>query len=499
MNAASTPTTDAHAASASEVDTGRLRTPLAETARQILFGESPYAYDAGAAAELHTISEVDRAHLLMLERRGIADPAKVRALLAEIEALRATGFAGVRDRPAPRGRYLSYESYLIERLGADTGGVLHTGRSRNDLNATTVRLRLRQPYAALLEETRQLLAVLRARAEEHRDVVMPAYTHRQPAVPITYGHYLLGLANAVLWGLDGLLHAGEEMDVNPLGAGAVGGTSVAVDPEHTTRLLGFRAPAPNSLHAVASRDFVLRLLSATGVLGVGVARAAQDFSVWTTEEAGLLHVPDDLVGSSSMMPQKRNPFPLEHIHGKAAAPLGGYVGAASAMLTAGYTNAIAVGTEAVAHLWPALRNITEAVVLMRLFADGTRPVPARMTERAEQGYTAATHLAERLVADGVPFRSAHHEVGRMVLDGLAAGTPLDQVAGGRLEPGTLAPAAVVAATDFGGGPGPASTRHALEALDAGLDRLGTAVDERRRRWATAADELQAQVEKALQA
>ncbi|MEU5213359.1 argininosuccinate lyase [Streptomyces sp. NPDC020742] len=492
--------------SPSEVDTGRLTTPLSETAQRILFSAGQADDDFGPGPELDAITEVDRAHLLMLAQQGIADIGTVRLLLGEIAALRASGFAELHNRPAPRGLYMSYESYLIEKLGAEVGGVLHTGRSRNDLNATTIRLRMRRPCAALLTETERLATVLHTRAAEHRDVVMPAYTHRQPAVPITYGHYLAGLATAVLRGLDGLLHAGAEMEVNPLGAGAVGGTSVAVDQHRTTRLLGFCAPVTNSVHAVASRDFVLRLLSALGVLGVTVARAAQDLSVWTTEESGLLFVPDDLVGSSSMMPQKRNPFVLEHIQGKAAAPIGGFVGAASAMLTAGYTNAIAVGTEAVSHLWPALRNSVEAVVLLRLFTDGARPVPDRMTERATAGYTAATRLAEHLVSEGMPFRTAHHEVGRLVLDGLAGRRPLDDVASeyfaGRsahagLAPGALSPEAVVSAAEFGGGPGPKAMDETLRALEAELARLRQRSAERRQRWAAAASELQASVEEVL--
>ncbi|MFF5205893.1 argininosuccinate lyase [Streptosporangium sp. NPDC000396] len=491
------------AADTTGVDTGRLGTALSETARRILFGDGTAEHEDELSAELRDITEVDRAHLVMLTEQGIVASGKAQLLLHEIQVLRATDFAELRGRPAPRGRYLSYESYLIEKLGVEVGGVLHTGRSRNDLNATTIRLRVRKPYAELLTEALRLGAVLHARATEHQRVVMPAYTHRQPAVPITYGHYLAGLGNAVLRGVDGLLHAGKEIDVNPLGAGAVGGTSVGVDRRHTARLLGFEAVAASSLDAVASRDFVLRLLAASAVLGVAIARSAQDFSLWSTEEFGLLHVPDDLVGSSSMMPQKRNPFVLEHIQGKAAAPVGAFVSSASSMLTAGYTNAIAVGTEAATHLWPALRNSTEAVVLMRLFADGARPVAERMMERASNGFTTATYLAERLVADGMPFRAAHHEVGRLVLRGLEHGQTLDVVArdhfaeNGGNPVGALDPETVAAAGEFGGGPGPRSLGDSLSALDAELTRLNEIATARGRRWETAAQDLEQTVQRLL--
>lgn len=482
----------------STANTGRLVTALSETAQRILFGSGAPDGPDPLVTEMRDLTEVDRAHLVMLTGKGIIEPSQARSLLTAIESLRRADYASLRDRPAPRGRYLSYESYLIDTLGADVGGVLHTGRSRNDLNATTTRLRARPLYTALIDEVQQLAAELRTRAVKYRRTTMPAYTHRQPAVPITYGHYLMGVGNSIARGLAGLVLAGEEMDVNPLGAGAVGGTSVAIDQQRTTRLLGFARTATNSLDAVASRDFVLRLLSEAAMLGVLLARVAQDISLWSTEEFGLVRVPDDLVGSSSMMPQKRNPFVLEHVQGKATAAMGAFVAAGSSMYTSGYTNAIAVGTEAVSHLWPALRSTTEAVVLLRLVIAGTEPVADRMTQRAEQGYTSATQLAEHLVASGMPFRTAHHEVGRTVLRGLETGEPLDVVArdiagSASLRQGQLDPAAVAEVSDFGGGPGQSSFDNALSTLDSDLAVSAERFAERQRRWAAASAELEHEV------
>ncbi|MFF2958956.1 argininosuccinate lyase [Streptomyces sp. NPDC057963] len=487
----------------SGVDTGRLRTGLHDEAHAIVYDQylSGPVTD-GLVSELRLISEVDRAHLVMLAERGIVPAGTAAALLKTIADLRAQDFDAVRERPMPRGVYLAYEGWLTERLGEETGGVLHTGRSRNDLNATTVRLRARAPYRRLLVETAGLARALLDRAEAHQDVVMPAYTHGQPAVPLGYGHYLAAVAGAVLRGLGGLLEAGRELDVNPLGAGAVGGTSVPIDPSRTARLLGFTTVAPNSVDAVASRDFVLRLLSAASVLGIALARTAKDFSTWTSEEYGLLHMADDLVGSSSMMPQKRNPFLLEHIQGRATASLGSFVGAASAMATAGYTNAIAVGTEAVRQLWPGLRATTDAVTLLRLVVAGTEPERNRMTERCVDGFTSATYLAERLVADGMPFRAAHHLVGETVLAALDGGDPLAHAA--RSHPGVaraaagyaddwLAPGAVAAACAHGGGPG--TTGAGIDLLRSELDTLEADVTEHQVRWDGAAELLAAATEK----
>ncbi|MGW8603495.1 argininosuccinate lyase [Streptomyces sp. NPDC055893] len=486
------------------VHTGRLRTGLDPRAHRIVYDQYRTEDGDPVGDELRLISEVDRAHLVMLAERGIVDTSRAAALLDTVDALRAEDFAPVRTRPMPRGLYLAYEGWLVDRLGQETGGVLHTGRSRNDLNATTVRLKVRGPYGRLLDETAELARVLLDKGEEYRDVTMPAYTHGQPAVPISYGHYLTGVAGGVLRSLAGLLDAGREIDVNPLGAGAVGGTSVPVDPARTADLLGFTAAVPNSVDAVASRDFVLRMLSAAAVLGVLMARVARDLTWWTTEEFGLLRMADDLVGSSSMMPQKRNPFLLEHIQGRSTAALAGFTGAAAAMSTAGYTNAIAVGTEAARHLWPGLADTTQAVTLLRLVVDGAEPDRDRMRERAREGFTSATYLAERLVVDGIPFRTAHHLVGETVLGALDSGTPLSDAA--RAHPGVAAAAAgypadwldpetVAAACAHGGGPGGTGTADALARARAELAELTAESAGRRARWAGAAERLSAEAAK----
>jgi argininosuccinate lyase len=462
------------------VDTGRLSTALNAEAHRVVYGQDP---SADAAVELRLISEVDRAHLVMLTERGIIDAARVARLLAEIERLRGEDFAGLRGRPMPRGVYLAYEGFLADRLGEQTAGVLHTGRSRNDLNATTARLRAREAYLPLLDETWALADTLLERALAYRSVVMPAYTHGQPAVPITFGHYLAGAAASILRGYADLLAAGTELEANPLGAGAVGGTSIPVDPDRTAELLGFTKLAVNSVDAVASRDFALRLLAGVSALSVTLARVANDLSVWTSEESGLLRLADDLVGSSSMMPQKRNPFLLEHIRGKASASLGYYVSAASAMATAGYTNSIAVGTEAMRQLWPGLREGAAAITLLRLVIAGTAPDEQRMRRRAAEGFTAATYLAERLVTAGVPFRTAHHQVGRAVLAAMDAGAPLNDLGQNDAD---LDPAAVVTACAFGGGPGGSSVERAVGLLRTEAERYRNIATARRNRWMHAA-------------
>ena len=285
-------------------NTGRIRRGLTPTARRILFGANA---DASIDAELIFATEVDRAHLVMLAERGIVGRECVGALLEEIENLRANNFAPLRERAAPRGLFLLYENYLIEKLGAQTGGVLQTARSRNDLNSTSLRLRLRRPFHGLLREALRMQAVLLRSAARFAGVVMPAYTHYQAAVPITYGHYLAGVATAFGRDIAAFSRAGEGLGQCPLGACAVGGTSLPFDEARTASLLGFVEPVLSSIDAVASRDFVLRLLASATIMGVTLSRLATDLLLWTTAEFGFIRMPDHLVGSSSIMPQKRNP------------------------------------------------------------------------------------------------------------------------------------------------------------------------------------------------
>lgn len=457
-------------------DTGRISRPLCPTARRIVFGEP-----APPPPELALISEVDRAHLVMLVEEGLADRAAAARLLTEIESLRARRFAALDGVEARRGRYLLYEDWLATRLGERTAGILRTGRSRNDLNATVLRLRLRRPVERLLRETLRLQAVLLAGARRHAATVMAAYTHYQPAVPTTFGHHLGGVARALERDLDALAAAATGLESSPLGAGVGHGTALPIAPARTAALLGFERPAAHALDAVASRDVVLRLLAAAAVLGVTASRLATDLLLWTTGEFGFLELPDELVGSSSAMPQKRNPFLLEHVQGRSARAAGAFVAAATAMHATPFGNSVAVGTEGCAGAVEALEATSDSVTLLRLVVAGAEPRPVAMLARASAGDTTSTAWAERLMAEaGLSYREAHHRVGRLLADG-------DAHQSGR---GGLDPVAVARAARFGGGPG------APAALDDLRDRraaIAADLAQRSRRWRQAESDLSAAV------
>jgi argininosuccinate lyase len=470
-------------------DTGRIRRPLTPTARRIVFGDPP-----PGPSELTLVSQVDRAHLVMLAGQGLVDRAAAAALLMEIELLRAQRFAPLEAAEARRGRYLLYEDWLAGRLGERTAGVLRTGRSRNDLNATVLLLGLRPPVQRLLTETLRLQATLLAGARRHAGVVMPGYTHYQPAVPTTYGHHLGGVAGGVDRDLEALTAAAAGLDTSPLGAGTGHGSALPIAPARTAALLGFERPAPHALDAVASRDVVLRLLSAAAVLGVTVSRLAADLLLWTTAEFAFLELPDELVGSSSAMPQKRNPFLLEHVKGRSARAAGAFVAAATAMHATPFANSVAVGTEGCAGVTEALGAAADGVTLLRLVVAGAKPQPGTMLARAVAGQTTATARAERLMTEeGLSFREAHQLVGRLLTAEddrrRSSGTPVVPQERGE-EPNGLEPVAVARAARFGGGPGgPAPLDDLRHRRAAAALRLADRV----RRWHRADAELTAAV------
>lgn len=453
--------------------TGRISHGLVDRAARIVFGDTA---DAAIDAELVPITMVDEAHLVMLAERGLVDTDRAAGLLTEIRALRANGFAPLRGTPAPRGVYLRYEGHLIDTLGVHVGGVLHTGRSRNDLKATVHHLRLRVSVIEALRALLRLQAVLLSVARRHRATVMPAYSQFQPATPISYGYYLCGVGESLSRDIQGLLVACEGLLECPLGAAAGAGTDVAIDPARTADLLGFTAPLAHAAYAVASRDTAVRILSAAVLAGVTLSRLSADLQLWSTQEFDLVWFPDSLVGSSSVMPQKRNPFLLEHIRGGAGALVGAWTTAVTTMKSVPFGNSVEVGTEAVAPVLPGVDRLTDIVELAISTVAGARPNPQAMSRDADRGFTVATALANRLVAQHVPFRAAHSVVGTLVTELIADGvgapsevapdilatrlTALLAAAGVpvriRLSAADLDPVVAAAAADFGGGPGPRS-------------------------------------------
>jgi argininosuccinate lyase len=310
------------------------------------------------------------------------------------------------------------ERKLIERIG-DAGRRLHTGRSRNEQVSLDLRLYLRRRIPALQSGVVRLVAACADQAERAGDALMPSYTHLRRAQPVLVAHFFLAHAAALRRDHARLASAGDEADALTLGSGAVAGTSYPVDTAQLARALGFSRVVRNSMDASSDRDFVASFLYATSLAMVHLSRLAEDLVIFTGEEHGFFELADASATGSSMMPQKKNPDPLELVRGKAGRAIGRMTGWLATMkgLPSGYNKDLQEDKEAVFD--------SETTLTVSLAA--THAVVARLSlnaERATQaasGLLLATDVADYLVSRGMPFRRAHEVVGGMVRRLLAEG------------------------------------------------------------------------------
>jgi argininosuccinate lyase len=310
------------------------------------------------------------------------------------------------------------EQQLVERIG-DAGRRLHTGRSRNEQVSVDLRLYLRRRIPQLQARVRALIETLVDQAERAGDGVMPSYTHLRRAMPVLVAHFLLSHAAALRRDHDRLAVAAAEADAMPLGSGAIAGTGYAVDVRALASRLGFTRVVSNSIDASSDRDFAATFVYACALAMVHLSRMAEDFILLTSEEFGFFELSDRSATGSSMMPQKKNPDPLELVRGKAGRSLGRLTGLLTTMkgLPTGYNKDLQEDKEAVFDSEDTLRVALEA----------TRAVLQHVTLRADEaaaaasGLLLATDVADYLVGRGVPFRQAHEVVGTIVRRLLAEG------------------------------------------------------------------------------
>ena len=310
------------------------------------------------------------------------------------------------------------ERQLIARVG-DAGRRLHTGRSRNEQVSLDLRLYLRRRLPILQQSVVRLVAACADQAERGVTAMMPSYTHLRRAQPVLVAHFFLSHASALRRDFERLQAAANEADALTLGSGAVAGTSYAVDTERLARTLGFSKVVLNSMDASSDRDFVASFLYAVSVTMVHLSRIAEDLIIFTGEEHGFFELADASATGSSMMPQKKNPDPLELVRGKTGRAIGRLTGWLITMkgLPSGYNKDLQEDKEAV----------FDAEATLSASLDATRAVVSRLSinedrsGRAASGLLLATDVADYLVSRGMPFRRAHEVVGAMVRRLLAEG------------------------------------------------------------------------------
>src|SRR5271167_1302045 len=355
-----------------------------------------------------------KAHAAMLAKKGIiaAQDAKriahgLDTILSEIESGKFAFKRALEDI------HMNVESRLAELVGAPAGR-LHTARSRNDQVATDFRLWVRDAIDGLEAGLAAYQQALAEKALEHAATVMPGFTHLQPAQPVTFGHHLLAYVEMAGRDRGRFADARERLNENPLGAGALAGTSFPIDRAMTAKALGFKRPMANSLDAVADRDFVLETLSACAITAVHLSRFAEEIVIWSSPLVGLVRLSDKFTTGSSIMPQKRNPDAAELVRAKTGRIVGALTGLLVVLkgLPLAYQKDMQEDKEGTID---AIGALAQSIAAMTGMVRDMEPDAARMRQAAGDGYSTATDLADWLTrALKLPFREAHHVTGRIV-------------------------------------------------------------------------------------
>lgn len=363
------------------------------------------------------------AHATMLQRIGVLSQADLTAIeqgLGEITAEIESG--EFQWSTALEDVHMNIEARLTEKIG-DAGKRLHTGRSRNDQVATDIRLYLR---GSMYEIETQLARLARAYLElaaRYHDTIMPGFTHLQSAQPVTVGHHVMAWFEMVLRDLARLCDCRVRMNVSPLGAAALAGTSYPIDREFTANQLGFDSVSENSLDAVSDRDFAIEFCAFASILLMHFSRISEELVLWSSSQFNFISLPDRFCTGSSIMPQKKNPDVPELIRGKTGRTYGHLM----ALLTLMKAQPLTYNKDNQEDKEPLFDAIDTVLSCSRAFAD---MVPAivfnseQLVNAARQGFATATDLADYLVKAGLPFRDAHEVVGKAVRAGIENGKDL---------------------------------------------------------------------------
>ncbi len=389
----------------------RLKSPPAEEIVKYLIGPRIHG-DLGP--DFAAMSQINLAHAVMLREQGIITAEVARPLLQALRAMETAGGGAIKLDPAKEDLYFNVEGALIEKVGLEIGGQLHTGRSRNDMAAAISRIKARNEIIRIARAALQLEERLLDLAEQNAGIVMTGYTHMQPGQPITVGHYVTGVAQAFRRDIARLLAAYTSANLSALGAGAFATTGFPINRERTAELLGFPALIENSLDAVASRDYVSDMLFAFSMMAITVSRFAHDLHLWFTFEYAYIDIDDSIAGTSSIMPQKKNPSPIEHLKAKAAHLIGALMANLSGLKTTPFTHGREAGTESVTPLKEALNQMEAVLGLCDAVVRGLRFRADNLLAHARRNYCTLTELADMLVSKhGLSFRLAHEIVGTL--------------------------------------------------------------------------------------
>ncbi len=354
-----------------------------------------------------------QAHARMLAKQGIITPDEAEAVVRGLDEIRGEIEAGEFNfDPALEDVHMAVEARLTAKIG-EVGRKLHTARSRNDQVALDVRLFLAEEVEGLLTDLTELRRAGARLARRHFGVLLPGYTHLQRAQPVLFSHHLL--AYDEMWRRDQarLAESLARIRVSPLGAAALAGTTFPIDPKFTAEQVGFPEVFRNSMDAVSDRDFLLEFLSHASIIMVHLSRMAEELIIWSGSEFAFVELPDAYATGSSIMPQKKNPDVPELIRGKCGRVAGHLMGLFMTLkgLPLAYNRDLQEDKE---PLFDTLDTVKGAVRLMAGLLGNLKIRPERMAAALYGGFLTATDMADYLAAKGIPFRTAHEQVGLTV-------------------------------------------------------------------------------------
>ena len=367
-----------------------------------------------------------RAHAQMLAKVGILNNIEVEQILSGLAIIENLADRGELEwKVSLEDVHMNIEARLTDRIGI-AGKKLHTGRSRNDQVATDVRLWLREQVDGISHELRRLQRALVDLAEREADTILPGFTHLQVAQPITFGHHMLAWFEMLQRDYERLQDCRKRINIMPLGAAALAGTTYPIDRHYTAELLGFEQPARNSLDAVSDRDFAIEFNAVAALIMMHLSRFSEELIIWTSAQFDFIRLPDRFCTGSSIMPQKKNPDVPELVRGKS----GRVFGHLFALLTLMKSQPLAYNKDNQEDKEPLFDTVDTLLGSLRAFADmmpHIQPKQEKMRQAAMQGFSTATDLADYLVRKGLPFRDAHEVVGKAVALGVATSRDLSEM------------------------------------------------------------------------
>ena len=366
------------------------------------------------------------AHATMLGKQGIIAQAEADKIIEALKGILVDMEAGkIPFEIADEDIHMCVEAELTRRIG-DTGKRLHTARSRNDQVAVDFRMYMKKEVVEIRAMILSLIEVLVNMAEKHTDTIMPAYTHLQRAQPSTFAHYMMAYANMLKRDVLRLEDAYDRMDENPLGCGALCGTTHPIDRAYTAELLGFARVCENSLDGVSDRDYVIEVLSALATLMMHLSRFSEEIILWCSWEFKFIELDDAYSTGSSIMPQKKNPDIAELVRGKSGRVYGSLMGFLTIMkgLPLAYNKDMQEDKE---QVFDAIDTVKACLPVFTAMVDTMTVNAANMYKAASKGFINATDCADYMVKKGLPFREAYTIVGRLVNHCISIDKTLEQL------------------------------------------------------------------------